>query len=56
MNPKILLVEDDPFLREGLTELLLHEQYAVTAVAAAALLVQGICYRKRLRHLEERDL
>ena len=35
MNPKILLVEDDPFLREGLTELLLHEQYAVTAVACA---------------------
>ena len=29
---------------------------AMGAVAAAALLVQGICYRKRLRHLEERDL
>ena len=33
MNPNLLLVEDDPVLREGLTELLLHEQYAVTAVA-----------------------
>ena len=29
---------------------------AMGAVAAAALLVQGICYRKRLRHLEEREL
>ena len=35
VNEAILLVEDDPFLREGLCELLNREGYAVTAAATA---------------------
>ena len=35
MKEAILLVEDDPFLREGLCELLNREGYAVIAAATA---------------------
>ena len=35
MNERILLVEDDPFLRDGLCELLSRDGYDVTAAASA---------------------